>query len=385
MDALWYDAEELPADSDDGSDEAQAEPEEEAGEAVLDEALGVDDTAPEEVQRRIEALVSSLLERLSETPPQVPALELRSRQTAGAVVRKRLLSRRDAPAVVRLWRVLAEIHANSIAGRSVTQRELYYTLADGVTVKRAGDVNSAIQDAVAVLAAPRACLNITCASRGLVAGLLSYLEDGIWHDLAALGHGHAIPGSMAWVAAVGLRSTATLIMVVEKHAVFNRLLQEGFCARLNAIMLTARGQPDLASRGLLARLHTLAPEAPIVALIDYNPSGLLILSTYRSGSVRMGLEAGRFAVPVRWLAARTADLAAVADDAMLALTPRDDTLIRNLLATPRFAAASPLYEAELRAMAARGLKAELEALYNSDVESSLTDLLVPKILRQDFL
>jgi meiotic recombination protein SPO11 len=379
MDALWYDDEPL-ADSQD-SDKA-AGPED----AVLDDAaLLVDDVTPEEVQRRIEALVSSLLAGLSATPPHAPTLELRSRQTAGAILRKRLLSRRDAPAVVRVWRVLAEIHANSIAGRSVTQRELYYVLADGVTVKRAGDVNSAIQDAVALLGAPRASLNITCASRGLLAGALAYLEEGVWRDLAAQGHGHAIPGSMAWVAAVGLRSAANFILVVEKHAVFNRLLQEGCCERLNAVMLTARGQPDLATRGLLARLHALLPDARVLALVDYNPSGLLILSTYRSGSVRMGLEAGRFAVPVRWLAARTGDLAAVVDDAMLALSPRDDTLIRNLLATPRFGADSPLYEAELRAMAARGLKAELEALYNSDALSSLTDILATKILRQDYL
>ena len=36
-------------------------------------------------------------------------------------------------------------------------------------------------------------------------------------------------------------------------------------------------------------------------------------------------------------------------------------------------------------MAQRGRKAELEALYNSDADSSLTDVILPKILRQDYI
>ena len=63
----------------------------------------------------------------------------------------------------------------------------------------------------------------------------------------------------------------------------------------------------------------------------------------------------------------------------------DEVLLRNLLAAPRFGAAGAAYAAELRAMAARGRKAELEALYTADADSSLTDLLLPKILRADYL
>ncbi len=82
-----------------------------------------------EVIARIEAQAAALLAALSEAPPHVAPLELRSRRVAGATTRKRLLSRRDAPAVVRLWRVLAECHANLLAGRSATQRELYCACA----------------------------------------------------------------------------------------------------------------------------------------------------------------------------------------------------------------------------------------------------------------
>ena len=64
---------------------------------------------------------------------------------------------------------------------------------------------------------------------------------------------------------------------------------------------------------------------------------------------------------------------------------RDEVLIRNMLAAPRLGAAGPAVAAELRAMAQRGRKAELEALYTADAASSLTDVLLPKILRQDYI
>ena len=252
-------------------------------------------------------------------------------------------------------------------------------------MRSAAEVNTAIQDCVALLQVPRACLGVTCASRGAVAGRLQLKEDNAWADLSASGRGHAIPGDMAWVASAALRSDAAYILVVEKDAVFNRLLQERACERLGAVMLTARGQPDLASRAFLARLSALLPHAPVLALVDWNPSGVLILATYRVGSLRMGLEAGRYAVPVRWLAARHGDLAERSDDELLPLTARDQTLIRNMLNAPRLGAAGPAVAAELRAMEQRGRKAELEALYSADAASSLTDLLLPKILRQDYI
>ena len=189
-------------------------------------------------------------------------------------------------------------------------------------MRTAAEVNSAIQDCVALLSVPRACLGVTCASRGAVTGRLQLKEDNSWTDLAASARGHAIPGDMAWVAAATLRSDAAYVLVVEKDAVFNRLLQERACERLGAVMLTARGQPDLASRAFLARLNQLLPHAPVLGIVDWNPSGVLILATYRVGSLRMGLEAGRYGVPVRWLAARHADLAGHADEDLLPLTPR---------------------------------------------------------------
>jgi hypothetical protein len=96
-------------------------------EAELAPELVLVDThvAREEVLARIEAAAATLLRGLAGDAPSVPPLELASRRQAAAVHRKRLLARRDGPSCVRLWRVLAECHANLTARRSATQRELY--------------------------------------------------------------------------------------------------------------------------------------------------------------------------------------------------------------------------------------------------------------------
>jgi hypothetical protein len=107
-------------------DDDDAAPRRGDGADMAPELLLVEENvAPAEVLARIEAAAASLLRGLAETPPRVPPLELASRRVVAAVTRKRLFSSRDGGAAVRVWRVLAECHANLTAGRSATQRELY--------------------------------------------------------------------------------------------------------------------------------------------------------------------------------------------------------------------------------------------------------------------
>ena len=385
MDSLW------PSDGDSDSDnDAGAAEEVLGGDASSDDAGDEGEDATEQpvapgdafvsremVVKRIEAVAEELAAALLSDPPTVPALALHA--PGGAPVKKHLLRPKDSASVVRLWRVLAEIHANLCASRTATQRELYYSLVDGQTVKSAVHVNAAIQQAARLLGVPRQCLGVTCASRGSVTGVLSMREDsGLWVDLSS-GAERAIPGDMDRIAAAVLRSDARRILVIEKDAVFNRLMQEGVCNQLHAIMLTAKGQPDLATRAFLRKLADLLPSAPVFGVVDFNPSGVLILSTYRRGAKgRQLMDAGRFDVDVKWLSARSADVASLPDTVLQPLTARDLVLLRNMQADPRFDA----YSQELAAMQARGLKAELESLYK---EMDLSAVLAPKVLRGDFL
>jgi len=390
MDKLWADSAAAEEDlSDGGEAEPEPEPERDELEDVISEdedtegageaaPLDADACSPQQVIARIEAVTAELATALLAEIPTVPALEMQATGSSG-VTNKNLLSKRDAASTVRLWRVLAELHANLLAGRTATQRELYYAIVDGKSVKSATEVNTAILDAARLLRVPRAYLGVTCASRGCVTGSLSIREDsGMWVDLAG-GTGRAIPGDTQWIAKMVIRSNARYVLVVEKDAVFNRLMQEGICQQLQLIMITARGQPDLATRAFVNRVAELLPDAPVLALVDFNPSGVLILSTYRQGGKGRHAMEERYNVNVRWLAARSADVAHIHDDAMQPLSARDQVLLRNMQADARFA----LFAHELQAMEGRGKKAELEALY--DAELLLINVLTPKILRGDYL
>ena len=69
----------------------------------------------------------------------------------------------DAPRYVRAFRVLAECHENLLSSRVCTTREIYYRLADGLTVTSQRQVDNAVQDIISLLQA-RASSSLSSAS-----------------------------------------------------------------------------------------------------------------------------------------------------------------------------------------------------------------------------
>jgi meiotic recombination protein SPO11 len=164
----------------------------------------------------------------------------------------------------------------------------------------------------------------------------------------------------------------------------------------------------------------------MLALVDWNPSGLLILRTYRAGSGGGALEASRYALDVKWLGVRRADLERVDARARQPLTELDKAKIKNMLAaetgtgeggnaqlsqrssqtagpasqaptqsqqshsqspsasTPSRDSASQA--SELRAMLESGMKAEIESLYPEADGGvfTLSEFVVSKYLRGDY-
>lgn len=89
---------------------------------------------------------------------------------------------------------------------------------------------------------------------------------------------------------------ARAILVVEKDAVFQRLAGDGLPSRLSIALVTAKGNPDLATRAFLSRLAAAAgPGAPVLGLVDWNPAGAGILAAYKFGTAALGLEGARCA------------------------------------------------------------------------------------------
>ncbi|KAG7257039.1 hypothetical protein CRUP_014866 [Coryphaenoides rupestris] len=97
-------------------------------------------------------------------------------------------------------------------------------------------------------------------SKGFLSGDLSYLEqDGT--------RVNCLSGS----AVRNITSSAKFVIVVEKDATFQRLVDDNFCSKLfPCIMITGKGFPDVNSRLMVRKLWDTL-HIPIFALVDADP------------------------------------------------------------------------------------------------------------------
>lgn len=248
--------------------------------------------------------------------------------------------------------------------KRVTQRELFYKLLchspDYFSSQL--QVNRSIQDVVSLLRCSRFSLGIMASSRGLIAGrvILQGPNQEVVDCSACGSSGHPISGDLDYLDNLSVRTDARYIIVVEKHAIFQRLAEDRMFHHIPSILVTAKGYPDIATRFLLHRISRNFPKLPILALVDWNPAGLAILCTFKFGSIGMGLEAYRYACNVKWLGMRGHDLELIPEPSLVPLRPRDLQIAKSLNSSGIL---PETYREELARMVQSGKRAEIEALY----------------------
>lgn len=86
------------------------------------------------------------------------------------------------------------------------------------------------------------------------------------------------------------------------------LQEDRFYHRYPCIIITAKGQPDVATRMFLSQI-TSQLKIPVLGLVDSDPYGLKILSVYMSGSKNMSYDSASLTTPnIKWLGLRPSDL-----------------------------------------------------------------------------
>ncbi|KAH9584202.1 Spo11/DNA topoisomerase VI [Trypanosoma melophagium] len=310
--------------------------------------------------------------------------------------------------------VLRVLYNNLHLGVISTQRDLYYRLAR--LVPDQGCVNRTIQQLVQLLHTPRQWIGVVAGTRGCIGGCLNY--NGV--DLRTYGsEGLPLPihqeelrvspysmdTHMMESDTVGIHNYndgfeihegTRYIIVIEKHAIFFRLMEEEIFKRVPCVLLTSHGFPTVAARTLLANIHSAAPHIPVVALVDYNPSGISILQQYKHGTGNTQ-ESQYIAVhDLRWLGLRsshilqkwnhntttntsnsnnTTSLHPSSRIPFQRFTHRDSVMLTNLLTRWRSASesedennrkvsVSQLWYDEAVKMQRLQIKVELEALYD---------------------
>ncbi|ETE69198.1 Meiotic recombination protein SPO11, partial [Ophiophagus hannah] len=314
-----------------------------------------------EVLRAIENVIEDVIMSLSKS--KAPILILRNRSDWGNIhfteaVGLQMISncttqqiRSDNPKSATKFALCLKIL--SIIYKMVqTNTDIFYT--DTVLFGNQRVVDNIINDISCMLKIPRRTLHILSTSKGCIAGNLSYIEED--------GTKTPVPSNVEGIR--NLITDAKFILIIEKDATFQRLLDDNFCCKMSpSIIITGKGVPDINTRLLVRKLWDNC-HVPIFALMDADPHGIEIMSIYKYGSVSMSFEAHRLTVPaVRWLGLLPSDVYRlnVPKSALIPLTKEDQSKLTALQARPYIAHESA-WKKELDIMETSKMKAEIQAL-----------------------
>ncbi|KAM6924376.1 meiotic recombination protein SPO11 [Xenentodon cancila] len=291
--------------------------------------------------------------------------------------------RSDCPSSVtkfgQILKILSVIYRLVQSSSYATKRDIYYN--DTQLFGSQKTVDGIVDDISCMLKVPRRSLHVLATSKGLISGDLCYLEeDGTKIDCRS--SSAAVSVSTNITAIKNITSSAKFVLIVEKDATFQRLLDDDFCTKLSpCIMITGKGVPDLNSRLMVRKLwETL--HIPIFALVDADPHGIEIMSIYKYGSVAMSFEAHSLTVPsVMWLGLLPSDLQRlrVPKDSLIPLTKRDENKLNSLLNRP-YVTDQPAWQREMELMQQNKVKAELQSLA-AVAPDFLTSMYLPNKLR----
>jgi len=278
-----------------------------------------------------------------------------------------------------MTRVYSLVHDIVRKGIHVTKRDLFYT--DVKLFIKQEESDAVLDDAACTIGCPRSCLNVVASDKGLVVGRIQFDEDGDRIDCTRMGvTGKAIPAYIDKI--TNIRSDAEFILLVEKDAAYNRLAEDRFYNTYPCILITGKGQPDVATRMFLSRLKREL-KIPVLGFVDSDPYGLKILSVYMSGSKNMSYDAASLTTPdIKWLGLRPSDLKKfnLPAQCQLDMTAKDMEMGAQLLTEP-FVQKNPAWCRELETMLRTKVKAEIQALSSYGFQF-VTNVYLPRKLRE---
>ncbi|RWQ92019.1 meiotic recombination protein spo11 [Paecilomyces variotii] len=275
---------------------------------------------------------------------------------------------------IRVLGVIADALRNNI---TTSKRDIYYS--DPIYFGSQRVVDTLVDDIAYTIGVDRAALHVTAAAKGLMAGDFSLaLKLGNILDIGAASEDFLIPD------AEGVDEIIIFdirwVLIVEKEASYLSQID----TKPLSYFLKGRKRnhhnryPDINTRAfirLLSETKSFMQDTPhLYALVDSDPDGMAIMSTYKYGSMTQAHENARLNVSgICWLGLRTSDVVAGADpqgdEALMPLSVRDRqkavAILRN---NPVFAedGPEPQWRTELQQMLMLNLKAETEVLYDRD-------------------
>ncbi len=355
----------------------------------------VSDMAPEgvlyEIERTVLAVAGAILrgEGFSYHVPtrsatnQLYIAELDRIVLSDKVATRMFLNPREVRKTAITTRILQLVHEVLSKGIHITKRDMFYT--DVKLFKDQKDSDVVLDDVACMLGCTRSCLNVVASEKGLVVGRVQFEEDGDFIDCTRMGvGGKAIPPYVDKIQ--NIQSDAKFILLVEKEAAYMRLAEDRFYNKYPCIVITAKGQPDVATRLFLKKLKTTL-HIPVLGLVDSDPYGLKILSVYMTGSKNMSYDSASLTTSdIKWLGVRPSDLDKynIPAQCRLDMTEHDIKTGKQLL-QEEFIQKNPEWVKELELMLKMKKKAEIQALSAFGFQYITEDYLPRKLEKGDWI
>jgi len=186
-------------------------------------------------------------------------------------------------------------------GRTASIREVYYQLKHSVpgldenTFEDQDESNNVVVDIETATGAIREDLHLFAEPKGTLFGPVVINDSGDSIDCMKMGtSGLNIPSIVDHYEFE--ECEADFLLVVETSAMVNRLVEEDFHKKHNAIILGTGGQPARGARRLINIMHNRL-DLPVYVFTDGDPWGYYIYSVLKSGSMSLAFQSDSLATP----------------------------------------------------------------------------------------
>lgn len=175
-----------------------------------------------------------------------------------------------------------------------------------------------------------------------------------------------------------LECDADFVIAIETGGMRDRLVENGFDEKYNAIIVHLKGQPARSTRRLLRRLNTEL-NLPVVVFTDGDPWSYRIYASVAYGSIKSAHLSEYLATPsAKFVGIRPSDIVKY-DLPSDKLTDEDIRALNSILEDPRFN--SEFWRKEIKLQLELGKKSEQQALAKYGLDF-VTDVYLPKRLTE---
>jgi len=177
---------------------------------------------------------------------------------------------------------------------------------------------------------------------------------------------------------------ADFVLVIETAAMYERLVEEKFSQKQNAILVATQGQATRGVRRLIKRLSSEA-NLPIIVFTDGDPYGYYIYSVIKMGSINLAQLSDKLGTPeCKFVGMTMSDIQTYGLHKVTEkLKDLDIKRIKEEMAYPWFQ--NTKWKHELKTMLKLGVRIEQQALANKSLEFVARKYLPEKIKNEEFL